>query len=377
VIEKPEMKGQHRILPFDALRGILIVLMALDHANFFIAQQHSSGEYWGGYYPTYVNQLAFLTRFVTHLCAPGFFFLMGIGMILFQSSRRKKGWSEGEIRRHFLIRGLVLVAVQLFLNFNQIWSTGGWENPLLYVGVLTALGAGMIICIPLLNLKPVSLAGIAVVFFVVMEVLTPSSEMWGRNFDQLGGVLLIYGGGGENFWVNYPLLAWVELVICGLLFGRILLMDEVKIYRRGAWVGLVCLVGFVLLRYWNGFGAIRPLASDNWMGFLSVVKYPPSLVFVFLTMGINLLLLWFISLIHYGESSRWNPFLVFGRAPLFSYVVHIVVYLILGRLFFPEGTSLRIMYLIWLGGLVVMYFPAYWYGIFKSNQPSRSLLRFL
>ena len=368
-------KKPSRLFPLDALRGLLIILMALDHANFHIAQQHSSGEYWGGYYPVFDGAQGFLTRFVTHLSAPGFFFLMGAGMILLQSSRRKKGWKDSEIRWHFLARGLVLIILQLVLNYGQIWSTRGTAIPLWYGGVLAALGAGMIICIFLLDLKPVFLGGIAVWLFIVLEFFTPSPLMWGRNFEQLAGVLLIFGGGGENFWINYPLLAWVELIVCGMLFGRILLKRKKNAYQWGAYIGLVLLLGFVLLRSLNGFGTIRPLAKDTWMGFLSVVKYPPSLAFVLLTMGINLLLLWGFSFFGEKEISEWNPLLVFGRVPLFSYVVHIVIYLILGRLFFPHGTSLGIMYLVWLGGLGIMYFPARWYGIFKSAKPSRSTVR--
>jgi len=79
-----------------------MVLMALDHANHFVAQQHSPGEYWGGSFPVYHSTLAFLTRLVTHLSAPGFFFLMGVGMVLFAHSRRKRGWGEGAIVRQFL-----------------------------------------------------------------------------------------------------------------------------------------------------------------------------------------------------------------------------------------------------------------------------------
>ena len=374
--DQSELKGKHRLFPIDALRGLLIILMALDHANFFIAKQHSTGEYWGGYFPVFNSQLAFLTRFVTHLCAPGFFFLMGAGMVLFQSSRKRKGWSDGEIRRHFLIRGSVLVAVQLFLNFNQIWATSGWENPILYMGVLAALGVGMICCIPLLKLKPVTLVFIAAAFFIIMEVITPQPDMWGRNFDQIAGVLLVYGGGEGILWVNYPLLAWVELVICGLIFGQMLLKYDAKTYRWGSWVGFASLIGFVLLRWGNEFGTIRPLTHDSWTGFLSVVKYPPSLVYVLLTMGINLILLWVLSFWKGKGSSRWNPLLVFGRAPLFSYVVHIGIFLLLGRFLFPAGTSLEVMYLVWVGGLMIMYLPALWYGSFKNVQPSSSWLRF-
>lgn len=370
-------QGHARLIALDALRGLLIILMALDHANFHIAQQHSSGEYWGGYFPVFESPLGFLTRFVTHLCAPGFFFLMGVGMVLFQSSRRKKDWKEGEIRWHFALRGLLLIALQLFLNLNQVWSTSGSTTPLWYVGVLAALGAGMILCIPLLDLKPILLGVIAAWFFIVMEILTPSQLIWGRNFDQVAGVLLVYGGGGEDFWVNYPLLAWVEMIVSGMLFGKILLEDKKKAFRRGGWAGVVCLVGFVMLRSLDGFGTIRPLEHGTWMGYLSVVKYPPSLAFVLLTMGFNLILLWAFDRLWKDGISRWNPLLVFGQTALFSYVVHIGIYLILGRLFVPQGTSLGIMYLFWLGGLGILYLLARRYGVFKFSKPSRSLLRML
>ena len=375
--DRSPLNERPRLLPIDALRGLLIILMALDHANFHIAQQHSSGEYWGGYFPVFETPLAFLTRFVTHICAPGFFFLMGVGMILFQSSRREKGWKEADIRWHFLARGLMLVVMQMVLNFGRVWSAGGSVTPLWYGGVLAALGAGMVICIPFLDLKPLYLGMIAAGFFVAMEVLTPSGLMWGRNFDRLAGVLLVYGGGGEQIWINYPWLAWVELIVCGMLFGQILLKEKGKAYRWGAAAGLGFLVLFTILRRLNGFGTIRPLDNDTWMGFLSLVKYPPSLAFNFLTMGVNLFLLWVLSFWREGRLLSGNPLLVFGRAPLFSYVAHILIYLVLGRLFFPGGTSLGTMYLVWLGGLGILYLPARWYGAFRTAQPSRSLLRML
>lgn len=375
-MEPTHAKHRSRIFPLDALRGLLIILMALDHANYHIAQQHSSGEYWGGYFPVFDSSLHFLTRFVTHVCAPGFFFLMGVGMILFLSSRRKKGWNDAEIRRYFLIRGLILIGLQLALDLSRVWSTTGSASPLWYGGVLSALGAGMIICVLLLKLKPVYLVVVGVWLMVVMEILTPSAQMWGRNFDRLAGVLLVYGGGEGEFWVNYPLLAWVELVVFGMFFARLLLRDEKKAYRVGAWVGLGCLASFAGLRYLNGFGTIRSLEHGSWMGFLSVVKYPPSVAFTLLTMGINLILLWIISWIRSTAVRDWNPLLVFGQTALFSYVTHILIYLILGRIFVPDGTSLGIMYLYWLGGVGILYFPAKWYRQFKSRKPARSWVRF-
>ena len=374
-VDNPPPKD-NRLLPLDLLRGTLIILMTLDHANYHIAQQHSPGEYWGGYYPLYPSPLHFLTRFVTHFSAPGFFFLLGVGMVLFSSSRTKKGWKEIEIRRHFLLRGLVLIALQGFLNYSQAWSVGGSPAPVLYVGVLVALGFGMILCIPLLDLKPVWLAGIGLGFLVIMEILTPAPELWGRNFDNLAGTLLVYSGGKGEFWTNYPLLAWVELIILGLIFGKWVQVDSKKAYQRGAWLGLAFLLTFVVLRTINGFGTIRLLNFDSWMEFFYLVKYPPSMAFVMLTMGVNLILLAVFSLIKQPGSRDWNPVLIYGRAALFSYLVHIGIYALLGRLLTPQGSSLGVMYALWVAGLVILYYPALWYGKYKAGQPLRSWMRF-
>ena len=81
-----------RIQALDRLRGLIIVLMALDHANHFVAHKHPVGEIWDGAFPVYYDPLAFLTRWVTHLAPAGFFLLMGVGMSLFTRSRRKRGW---------------------------------------------------------------------------------------------------------------------------------------------------------------------------------------------------------------------------------------------------------------------------------------------
>src|SRR5438067_9381300 len=105
-----------RLLPLDGLRGLIIIVMALDHANLFIAHEHPPPEFWSGPPPSYTNALAFLTRFATHFAAPGFFFLIGAGMALFAASRRDLGWTEGAIRRHLIARGGLLIALQLLIE---------------------------------------------------------------------------------------------------------------------------------------------------------------------------------------------------------------------------------------------------------------------
>ncbi len=364
-----------RSFPIDILRGLLIVLMTLDHANYHIAQQHSSGEHWGGIFPTYTDPLSFLTRFVTHLSAPGFFFLLGVGMILFSQSRRDKGWNNKDLYRHFLLRGMALIILQLLI-VNQIWSLSSIPFPQWYVGVLVALGAGMILCIPLIDLKPIYLAFGALVLFFSLEVLTPDPAQWGRNFDSLLGIILIYSGGQSEYWVNYPILAWLEVVVFGLLFGKWFLTDSKKAYDRALWLGLIFLAIFTLLRLNNDFGNIRPYQPGSWINFLNLVKYPPSMTFTLFVMGVNLILLWSFSRVNRGSQNSWNPLLVFGRVPLFAYFLHLGIYALMGRLLTPNGSSLQLMYPLWFLGLVLLYPLARWYGMFKVAQSDRSWVRF-
>ncbi len=364
-----------RLLPLDALRGLVIVLMALDHANHFIAQQHSPGEYWGGSFPVYHDALTFLTRLVTHLSAPGFFFLMGAGMLLFAHSRRKQGWSEWAIIGHFLIRGGLLVGLQL-LVVNRAWelSPGGWGLEV-YIGVLFALGGTMILGSLLLWLKPKVLLALTVVLVLGAELLTPDPSLWNQVFQPLNRLLLIPGGNLE-LWVNYPVLPWLELVTFGILFGHWLVGDQRKAFKRALGFGAAFLLAFLVLRYLDGFGNIRPRGGNTWIDFLNLVKYPPSITFNLLTMGVTLIIVGLFA--RAGEKLQrfFRPLVVFGRVPLFFYLAHLFLYAGLGLWLTPNGTSIPKMYPYWLLGLLILYPLCLWYGRLKQRQPANSTLRF-
>src|SRR4051794_13009839 len=155
--------GGARLLPLDALRGLIMVLMSLDHAAYFVARVHTRGEFWDLPLPRYDDALPFLTRFVTHFSAPGFFFLLGAGMALFTPARRRLGWTEGAITRHLLLRAALLIALQLLVE-NRAWPLGlppGFPNIfVLYFGVLYGLGAAMIVVALLARLGTAVLAAI-------------------------------------------------------------------------------------------------------------------------------------------------------------------------------------------------------------------------
>jgi uncharacterized membrane protein len=364
-----------RLFPLDALRGLIMILMALDHANHFVAQRHPSGEYWAGPFPFYVSAQPFLTRFVTHLAAPGFFFLMGAGMILFARSRQRADWSRWRIRRFFWIRGTLLIALQL-LVINRAWelSPGGWLLDI-YIGVLFALGGAMILSSFLLWLQPHYLLLSSVILVISTELLLPDPRMWTQILE-VPRMLLSVPGGSPAFWVNYPILPWLGLVTFGMAFGHWLHEDNNAAYSRALKVGGVLLLVFILVRSFNGFGNISPRAGDRWIDFLNVVKYPPGITFISLTMGINLVLLWAFSTLSERYQRFFIPFVIYGQVPLFFYLAHLFLYAALGNLMTPQGTSYAIMYLYWLVGLLILYPFCLWYGQLKRKAPIGSLLRF-
>lgn len=366
-----------RWLEIDALRGLIIVFMALDHANLFIAQRHSSGEYWGGPFPMYREVLPFLTRFVTHFCAPGFFFLMGVGMLFFSESRRQRGWSNWQITKHFLLRGGVLIALQ-FLVVNRAWelSPGGWGINL-YFGVLYALGGAMILGAFTLRLKPRYLIGLCLILLLGTELLVPDALAWGRQVPLFQSLLFTAGGDSPELWVNYPVLAWLELVVFGVLFGRWLKQDREMAYRRSLYLGVALLLLFGMLRALDGFGNLRPQPGDTWMDFLNPVKYPPSITFNLLTTGVNLLVLRLFVWLSEKRPQSMGPLAVFGQVPLFFYVLHLFLYAGLGNWLTPTGTSIPQMMLFWFLGLLILYPLCRWYSAFKHRQPANSVFRFV
>lgn len=203
----------------------------------------------------------------------------------------------------------------------------------------------------------------------------PAPGIWSSVNPSLIDLLFIFSGGDLSLWSNYPILPWLELVTFGLVFGYWLDEDSKEALNRGLWLGIVFLFAFALLRLLDSFGNIRPRAGDSWIDFLNVVKYPPSMVFSLLTTGMNLIILWLFSKLAKARSIILEPLAVFGRAPLFFYVLHLFLYAALGYLFAPRGTSIIAMYPYWLLGLILLYPLCLWYGRVKQRKALTSLWR--
>jgi uncharacterized membrane protein len=360
-----------RHLPLDALRGFIIILMALDHANGFIAHAKLQPELWADLFPSYQGHppLTFLTRLVTHLAAPGFFFLMGAGMILLAQSRRRQGWREWQTTRHFLLRGSLLILLQFTLE-NFAWSLK--ESLGIYFGVLYALGGVMIICTLLLRLPQRWLLTVSGSLIIATELLLPQTRTGFVAYPVPLRMWLLPGFSGPVL-VLYPIMPWLGVAGLGMVYGRLLQQNPAQAYRHAFWLGTAALLLFIPLRNLGGFGNIRPAAGQDWIAMLNVVKYPPSIAFLLLTLGANLLLLALFSQL--PDLILW-PLAVFGQVPLFFYISHLFLYGLWGRWIDPAGIGIPRMIPVWLLGLVILW-PLCWsYGRFKHSRPPGSLWRF-
>lgn len=372
-----------RIGAFDRLRGLIIVLMAIDHASFFIARVHPL-ETWAAPPPYYAGTAAFLTRWLTHLCAPGFFMLMGIGLVWFAESRLAAGWTPARITRYFVTRGAILLVVQHLI-----------ENPAWLMGILSA-GPGVEAVVPvlpgaggevMLSFAVLSALGAAMIFWgvawrlpgvAVLALVVATSQLSGFAIPPVSDatsaipfwkmILLVPGRSGiaQNL---YPWVIWLAPAGVGLLLGRLFLRQPQRLPVLAIGAGLLGLVVFVMLRLMHT-GEWHPI-GDGVIGWLTITKYPPSSAFLSLMLGLDLVLLAMLA----RWPARWlAPLEVFGRAPVFFYLAHLWVFGVLSWAF-PAGASLAMMYLVWAVTVLALYPACAWYARFKFAKPATSVWR--
>ena len=363
-----------RHLPLDTLRGFIILLMALDHANSFIAHSKLQPELWADLFPSYQGHppLTFITRLVTHLAAPGFFFLMGAGMILLAQSRRRQGWRRMANHTPFSIaRSTAHLSSVHFGEFRLEPQGTAWH----LFRCIVCPGRGY----------DYRLVAAAPAFATL-----GADCKWGT--DHRHGT----AAPGRPEQTSYSLRGSAANVVVarfqrpgvgsvsvnalagsggvgGTVYGRSLQQNPAQAYRRAFWLGTAALLLFIPLRYLGGFGNIRPAAGQEWIAMLNVVKYPPSITFLLLTLGTNLLLLALFSRL--PDLILW-PLAVFGQVPLFFYISHLFLYGFWGRWIDPAGVGIPRMIPVWLLGLLILWPLCWLYGRFKHGRPPDSLWRF-
>lgn len=367
-----------RLAALDLGRGLIMLLMALDHANSMAGLgTQRGGEFWGGLFPDYASLPAYLTRAVSHMCAPGFALLMGAGMALLAGRRTETGDRIG-ISGRFAVRGALLLALQFTLE-NWAWRLGAGfpYSGGTYVGVLAMLGACMLLTGPLTRMNAGVLLVSALASMTLGWLFLPPFADWGQPVP-LWLRMLVVPGHSHGAIVLYPLLPWLGIVLAGMAMGHVLRRNAGIMLGRLPWIGLGLLLLFALLRAWGGEPAnLRPLPDDHWWSAFYAVKYPPSPTFLCLTLGAFLFLL---GLLHrlairfHGASLRLLQ--AVGRSALPFYVLHLWLYALLGWITAP-GVGLVGVYLVWLAGLVPLLPACLAWSRFRASRPCSSAWRLL
>jgi uncharacterized membrane protein len=226
----------------------------------------------------------------------------------------------------------------------------------------------------LLRLRTSILIGAGVAAVLMTQLLTPGAESVSRLYPPLLRAVFIPGQTGFVM-VRYPVIPWLGVALLGMAMGRRMTRDSRGAFRLAFLFGAGALAFFPVARLigWP-VGDFHSPVGSGWIAFFNLTKYPPSLAFLLVTLGIDLVLLALLS----GKEeilTRWGkPLLVFGRTALFFYIVHLYVYGLTG-LAFPKGVPAAWMYFFWLGGLVLLYFLCSWYARFKAQKAPDSLWR--
>lgn len=375
-----------RLPELDAARGLIMILMALDHTMEMVAHK-SFTEIWAMPVPDYGTLLAFFTRFITHTCAPGFALIMGAGMIFFASSRRSAGWSEARIIRHYWIRAMILVAMMLTVEFFA-WAQAYPPRPdmppiSLLFGVLFSLAGSMALGSLLLRAPSAALAALGAGLALVTQWIVPVSLPWKEaaavinlpmmfSFVPFGRQIPPF-----NIFVLYPVLPWFVFTLFGMILARLIKADRARTERMLPLAGAAIVAAFLLVRVMGGFGNFHPIEGEGLIAFLAVNKYPPSLAYMLLFSGVNLLMISAFS--HAGEFwwKAGNPLQVFGKCPFFFYFLHLYFFMILGKVLkmFVEKPGYPLAYACWALGLVLLYWPCREFVKLKGRSSPDSIIR--
>lgn len=312
----------------DAFRGLIMVLMAVDHVSYFVIKTH----FYEGYDFLFSNHtlLTFLTRFITHICAPGFFFALGYGAY-------KKYHKSNRFTIKLLLRGCFLILLQ-FTIINYIW-----DNTIVYVGVIFVLGSTLILLnllMPLIKRYGLYLG----LFFILISQMAITQNTLLTSDNVLVRFFLVPGS-YDNFYVLYVITPWLGLACIGAYLSS---KKNIPYFT----LSLVCLGTFMIIRLLNDFGNTH-FHDSTLMSFFNLTKYPPSMAFLSLTMFINFLIMALIE--RFKPEKIVNLLSTFGRAALLYYVLHLALYALISN--FYTSDSYIVLYSVWFVSLFVLYYP--------------------
>jgi uncharacterized membrane protein len=374
-----------RLDAVDLLRGLVMVIMALDHTRDFF---HNAAFLYPAEDLTRTTPILFFTRWITHFCAPVFVFLAGTGAFLSVS----RGKTKRQLSWFLITRGLWLILLELTLVLLGWFPFAGLTFFVLQV--IWVLGVSMIVLAGLIYLPLRVIAAVGVLMIALhnfLDRLTP------ENFGALGWLwLLLHTGGpwqagaGVFVFVRYPLIPWIGVMAAGYAFGQLLLLERTRRRKVLLTLGLALTLAFIILRATNLYGDPRPWSAQpspvyTLLSFLNTEKYPPSLLFLLMTLGPAIAL---VPLLEGMRGALARFLITFGRVPLFYYLLHVPLIHLTVLVFdfaryrrvvfdtiFATGTPppgygypLAVVYLIWLGVIVALYPVCRWFAGVKQRR---------
>ena len=291
-----------------------MVLMAIDHVRVY------AGVPAGGPAPA-----IFFTRWVTHFCAPGFVFFAGTSAFL----RGSRAAGTAELSRYLLTRGLLIVLLELTV-MRFFWTFNFDVVNYNLAGVLWMIGWSMVALAGLVWLPFSAIAAIGLVIVLGHNLVDPFLRDFGRaigespvrwfwQFLYFGGSVNI-GKSGPRIAILYSLMPWIGVMAAGYAFGRVVQWPSERRHRACLAIGGVAIALFIVLRTFNLYGDPRPWTGEQPLSFLNTTKYPASLLFLLMTLGPLIALM---PLFERAGGAVMNALELFGRVPLFYYVLHI------------------------------------------------------
>jgi uncharacterized membrane protein len=373
----PAAPAAGRLHSIDILRGLVMVIMALDHVR-----EYATSVRFDPLDIVQTNVLQFFTRWITHYCAPIFVLLAGTSAYLV--SRRM---TRAQLSRFLLTRGLWLIALE-FSVVTFVWSFNFRYDVGLIMQVIWAIGGSMVVLAALVQLPVRAVAAIGWLIVLghnLLDGISPQSfGDWAPLWDVLHVQAFLPG-----MATVYPILPWIGVMAVGYGLGTLFELDPGKRRRSLLVLGTSMIIGFIVLRWLNVYGDLVPrVVGANGMqtvlSFLNVTKYPPSLLYVLMTVGPGLLLL---AAFESAHGAAADVLRTYGRVPLFFYVIHIAVaHLVAGLLALATGygsvvlTNLFLVkppgwgfglsgvYVMWAIIVVSLYPACRWFARIKATR---------
>jgi uncharacterized membrane protein len=390
-----------RIASIDIARGLVMVIMALDHTRDLLdtwSRTHSPTDL------AVTTPLLFFTRWVTHFCAPAFVFLSGTSAAI----QLTRSTDRNTTRRWLLRRGIILIAMEFtIVNFGISFDL---KFRFFIFEVIATIGAGMILLSFLSRLPMRWLLPITALIFFGHDLLPfpPPMAMAAPNSSLAFNIFRTFGWSPGAFQpsprlmivVAYPIIPWLGIMLTGFIAGRWFERPAPERKRLFLCAGLIALGLFLVLRFLNAYGdpglwSVQKSSLFTLLSFLNVTKYPPSLLFSLLTLGGLFLIL---AAAEQHDNRLTRTLMVYGRVPLFYFIVHFyLIHLLLLGVEFAEGYSLSqldfgpfqfgrpatggglptwCIYPIWIAIVAVMYPLSRRYGHYKAAHPEKTWLRY-